>query len=56
MNTKEDFKKLVERLISLGEDKDELEYWQNIYDYLQPEQQYEIYKNLFEEFEALAKK
>ncbi len=44
---------VIEQLIVLGEDKDELEYWQSIYEDLDPQQKTEIYQNLTEELKAL---
>lgn len=44
---------IIEQLIQLGEDRDELDYWLQIYDYLPEEKQAELYENLSHELEAL---
>lgn len=44
---------IIEHLIQLGEDRDELDYWLQIYDYLPEEKQAELYENLSRELEAL---
>lgn len=44
---------LIQKLITLGEDREELEYWQSIYPDLAPEKQTELLQNLQEEVQAL---
>jgi hypothetical protein len=50
---KEEISKLVNELIGLGEDRDELKYWEDIFDYLPPLKQIDLYLNLKKESEAL---
>lgn len=47
-------KEIVEKLIALGEDKDELTYWLDIFDDLPKEKQREIFSNLQEELTKLS--
>ncbi|MCX6745240.1 MAG: hypothetical protein NTX82_07000 [Candidatus Parcubacteria bacterium] len=44
---------LIIELINLGEDKDELNYWLEIFDDLPEDKQALLYVNLMEELEAL---
>ena len=44
---------IVIKLIALGEDRDELEYWQSVNEDLSPEQQAQLYQNLQEELRLL---
>ena len=44
---------LITELIDLGEDKDELNYWLEIFDNLPEDKQALLYVNLKEELEAL---
>jgi hypothetical protein len=46
---------IIQHLIILGEDRDELLYWQSVYEDLSPEQQQELYQNLEQELQALNK-
>ena len=48
-------KEIVEKLIALGEDKDELMYWVEIFDDLPAEKQSELLENLKKELETLTK-
>lgn len=50
---KEEISKLVDELIGLGEDRDELMYWVDIFDYLSPQKQLDLFINLKKESEAL---
>lgn len=51
---KEKLKQIIEKLIELGEDKDELAYWLDIFDDLTEEKQKEIFSNLKEELTKLS--
>lgn len=53
---KEEISKLVDKLTELGEDRDELIYWRDIFDYLPPLKKVNLYINLKKEFEALTAK
>lgn len=46
---------LIEKLKSLGEDVDELNFWLNTYDILDSEQQEQLLENLQQEVDALSK-
>ena len=46
---------LVEKLIRLGEDKDELWFWQEFFETLDPEQRQELLDNLTHELKDLEK-
>ena len=48
-----DIKKLVEQLVVLGEDADELRYWESIYASLPGEGQEQILRNLQKELQEL---
>ncbi len=52
---KETFQEIITKLIALGEDKEELEFWLSIFDDLSEERQTEIFLNMQEELEALAR-
>jgi hypothetical protein len=45
--------KLIDQLVDLGEDRDELEYWNQIYDYLSTESQDALVLNLEQELQVL---
>jgi hypothetical protein len=47
-------KEIVEKLIALGEDKDELNYWLDIFDDLPEEKQKEVFSNFQEELTKLS--
>ena len=51
---KEELKKIVIKLVQLGEDKDELNYWFDIFDDLSEEKQKEIFSNFQEELSKLS--
>ena len=51
---KEDLKQIITKLIGLGEDKDELTYWLDIFDDLPGEKQKEIFSNFQEELSKLS--
>jgi len=51
--TIENLKIIVEKLIALGEDAEELQYWLDIYIDLPEEQQKEIFENLSAELKKL---
>lgn len=51
--TKQELTAVVNQLITLGEDQDELNYWLDIYDDLEPDKQAEIAANLQEELAEL---
>lgn len=51
---KEELKQIITRLIELGEDKDELNYWLDIFDDLPEEKQKEIFLNFQEELTKLS--
>ena len=44
---------LVKKLIALGEDAEEMQYWIDIYNDLPEEQQQELFKNFSEELKKL---
>ncbi len=46
---------MIAKLIALGEDRDELGYWQSIHEDLSPEQQVQLYQDLQEELMRLTK-
>lgn len=50
-----DIRQTAEQLIALGEDRDELNYWLQIYPDLSEEKQALLYVNLQQELEALQK-
>ena len=52
----EEINKIIDKLIELGEDKDELEYWRAIYDDLPPDQQKQIHFDFIQELLALGVK
>ena len=52
---KEDLEKIITKLIELGEDKDELDYWLDIFDDLSADKQKEVFSNFQEELTALSK-
>ena len=49
----EGFEKLINKLIELGEDKEELNLWQDLFPYLSVEKQNQLVKNLEEELKKL---
>lgn len=49
----EEFDQLIQKLIALGEDKDELGLWQNLFSTLKDEEKMELIKNLEEELKQL---
>jgi hypothetical protein len=49
----EQIKKIADQLITLGEDKDELNYWVEISPYLGEEKKALLFANLHQELEAL---
>lgn len=51
--TKEELTKIIEQLVVLGEDKDELNYWLDIYDDLEPHDQEAVSNNLKQELAEL---
>ena len=51
--TKENLEKLIEQLIELGEDKNELEIWKNIFPDLDDEEKTKLLKNLEDELNQL---
>jgi hypothetical protein len=51
---KEELKKIVVKLVELGEDKDELNYWLDIFEDLPDEKQKEIFSNFQEELTELS--
>lgn len=51
---KEELQKIISKLIELGEDKDELTYWFDIFDDLSEEKQKEVFSNLQEELTKLS--
>jgi O-methyltransferase involved in polyketide biosynthesis len=53
---KEEFHDVMEQLIALGETKEELLYWESLFDELTPEEQDEILSTLKEELAALKPK
>lgn len=50
---KEELQKIIVKLIELGEDKDELNYWSDIYSDLPEEKQKEVFDNLRQELDSL---
>lgn len=50
---KEEFQKIAEKLIELGEDNDEMQYWINIYDDLPQQQKDEASRTFKEELQKL---
>lgn len=50
---KEELKNIIEELLKLGEDRDELQYWSEIFEDLTPEEQEGILNNLKTELEEL---
>lgn len=50
---KEEFQKIAERLIELGEDESEMQYWISIYDDLPQQQKNEASRTFKEELEKL---
>ncbi len=53
MPTKEEFEKIINKLIMLGEDKEELLLWLKAFDTLAPEDQQELYTTCNDELEQL---
>ena len=51
---KEELKQIIMKLIDFGEDKDELNYWLDIFDDLPEEKQKEVFSNLQEELTKLS--
>ncbi|MDO8626701.1 MAG: hypothetical protein Q7K39_04620 [Candidatus Magasanikbacteria bacterium] len=51
--TPAEFKKLIDELISLGEDKNELEFWLKLFPGLEADEQAKIIKNLSAELKQL---
>lgn len=51
---KQELEKIIIKLVELGEDKDELNYWLDIFDDLSEEKQKEIFSNLQEELNKLS--
>lgn len=49
----QELKNLIEKLIDLGEDKEELSFWQTIFDDLTITEQKELIKILSEEIQSL---
>lgn len=49
----EEFNQLTRQLIEIGEDKNELELWQNIYPNMEPTEKLELIKNLEDELKQL---
>ena len=49
----QELKNLIEKLIDLGEDKEELSFWQTIFDDLTTTEQKELIKILSEEIQSL---
>jgi len=47
--------RIIDELIKFGEDGDELAFWSDIYDYLDANEQSEIFNNLKEELEIYKK-
>ncbi|KKT41047.1 MAG: hypothetical protein UW30_C0013G0016 [Candidatus Giovannonibacteria bacterium GW2011_GWA2_44_13b] len=54
--SKERFEKVILRLIELGEDKEELEFWRSIFDKLSETKKEKLISNLEKEKETLEKK
>ena len=52
---KDELKSVIEKLCTLGEDRDELNYWLDIYDDLEPADQETVANNLKKELEDLQK-
>lgn len=52
----EEINKIINKLIELGEDKEELEYWKSIYEDLPEERQKQLHINLIQELLALGVK
>jgi len=53
--SKEYIHKIIEELVSLGEDKEELSLWLTMYEAMIPEEQKKLVKNLEDELEELQK-
>lgn len=51
--TKQEVDNIIPQLIARGEDKDELEYWRTVYDYLPEDKQALLYVNLKQELDLL---
>jgi hypothetical protein len=51
--TKEEREDVVNKLVTLGEDSDELQYWLDVFEYLPPDAQAELAQNWKEELEEL---
>lgn len=51
----DELNEIIEQLVSLGEDRDELEFWRTVAPSLPIEQQQELVNNLKGELEALRK-
>lgn len=51
--TKQELQLLTQQLVTLGEDQGELEYWLDIYEDLEPDQQTELVTDLQEELKEL---
>jgi len=51
---KEELKQIIIKLVELGEDKDELNYWLDIFDNLPEEKQKEVFSNFQEELTKLS--
>jgi hypothetical protein len=51
--TKHELTQIITQLVTFGEDQAELNFWIDIYDYLEPEQQSELANNLIKELETL---
>ncbi len=49
----QDFNQLIQKLTDLGEDKNELELWQNLFPDLEEEEKKELIKNLEDELKQL---
>jgi hypothetical protein len=52
---KEEFQKIVQKLVDFGDDTKELQYWQEIFDDLEAEEKEKIVGILKEELEKLEK-
>ncbi len=51
----DELNEIIEQLISLGEDRDELEFWRTVAPSLPPDKREELLNNLTEELQTLQK-
>ncbi|MFZ5535841.1 MAG: hypothetical protein ACOY3M_06865 [Patescibacteria group bacterium] len=51
----DELNEIIEHLVSLGEDRDELEFWRTVAPSFPPDKQRELINNLTEELQSLQK-